>query len=137
MRRSWDFLTAKQGIDPTGISYASAKALIDGSIDSMDVPKACDVTPPGIEGPRGTFLYRTRFGATPGKSSLLQFMACSFYCRVFVDGSEVGDHRAGGYSPFWVTAAPASAATREVLVVVNNEFNRTTAPVHTGGDFYN
>jgi beta-glucuronidase len=125
------------GIDPTSISYKSAGAYINSAGATMDVPKACDVTAPGVEGPRGTFFYRTTFEGTPGVKSLIQFMACSFYCRVFVDGEEVGDHRAGGYSPFWLDTAASAGATREVLVVVNNEFNKTTAPTHTGGDFYN
>jgi beta-glucuronidase len=30
----------------------------------------------------------------------LQFQACSFYCRVWVNGKELGDHRAGGYVAF-------------------------------------
>lgn len=125
------------GVDPTSIGYAAALGYITSAGTTMDVPKACDVTAPGIEGPRGTFFYRTTFEGKPGVGSLLQFMACSFYCRIFVDGEEIGDHRAGGYSPFWLAAPPAAGNSREVLVVVNNDFNSTTAPVHTGGDFYN
>mmetsp|Transcript_97079 Transcript_97079/g.301990 ORF Transcript_97079/g.301990 Transcript_97079/m.301990 type:complete len:531 (-) Transcript_97079:189-1781(-) len=65
-------------------------------------------------------------------------MACSFYCRVFVDGKELGEHRAGGYVP-WVLdvpAPPGGSATRELFVLADNRFNRTTAPLHTGGDFW-
>ncbi|KAA0177338.1 hypothetical protein FNF27_01116 [Cafeteria roenbergensis] len=134
---TWDFVPAIAGVDPTAIPYEAAKELVDKSTSSMGVPGSCDVTAPGVEGPRGTFVYRTTFAGSPGVGSLLQFMACSFYCRVFVDGAELGDHRAGGYAPFWMAAPAASATRREVLVVVNNEFNSTTAPVHTGGDFYN
>lgn len=66
------------------------------------VPSCSDVVAggaPGYLGPRGVAMYRTTFpspaaGAVPMR---LQFQACSFYCRVWVNGKEVGDHRAGGY----------------------------------------
>jgi beta-glucuronidase len=60
----------------------------------------------------------------------------SFYCRVFIDGAELGEHRAGGYQPFDFIIPPSTNQTRLLTVVVNNEFNFTTAPTHTGGDFY-
>jgi beta-glucuronidase len=70
----------------------------------------------------------------------LQFLACSFYCRVFVDGEEIGEHRAGGYSPWWIDVpAPqssSSGAARELFVLADNRFNPTTAPLHTHGDFW-
>ena len=88
-------------------------------------------------------MYRTTFaspsmGAVPMK---LQFQACSFYCRVWVNGHEVGDHRAGGYVAFALDV-PASVlsssagASNELFVIADNRFNHTTAPMHTGGDFW-
>jgi beta-glucuronidase len=55
---------------------------------------------------------------------------------VFVDNVNIGEHRAGGYQPFWLTAPASGESSREILVVVNNKFNGTTAPTATGGDFY-
>lgn len=125
---------------------------LDSGFDSMDanfdprraeltpnmtaVPSTMDVALPGVLGIRGVAMYRTSFHQQ-GRARL-QFMACSFYCRVFVDGREVGDHRAGGYVPWWLDLpAPArAAASRELFVLADNRFNRTTAPLHTGGDFW-
>lgn len=56
--------------------------------------------------------------------------------QVFVDNITIGDHRAGGYQPFWLDVPPSASATRTLLVVVDNRFNATTAPTTTGGDFY-
>ena len=93
---------------------------------------------PGVVGAKGTGFYRTTVDVTAGRSARVLFAACSFYCRVFVDGSDIGDHRAGGYAPFWLDIPVSSSkTTREILVLANNEFNSTRAPVHTGGDFYN
>ena len=60
------------------------------------VPGCMDVVAGGAAGylgPRGVALYRTTFSSTVPVR--LQFQACSFYCRVWVNGKEVGDHRAG------------------------------------------
>lgn len=59
-------------------------------------------------------------------------------CRVFVDEKEVGEHRAGGFVPWYLDLeSPTSEeTTRELFVLVDNRFNRTTAPLHTGGDFW-
>ena len=52
-------------------------------------------------------------------------------------GIDLGAHYGGGYVPFWIDVPMKWAkSTREVLVLVDNRFNQTTAPVHTGGDFY-
>ncbi|CAE7914733.1 ECA4, partial [Symbiodinium sp. KB8] len=101
------------------------------------VPASVDAAPPGVLGRRGVALYRTHF--LQNGHARLQFMGCSFYCRVFVDGQEVGEHRAGGYVPWWLDLpVPGTGnATRELFVMADNRFNRTTAPVHTGGDFWN
>ena len=114
-------------------------ALQEGDLDapnSTTVPSAFDVTPGGVQGPRGTAIYRTTCNISAGLPSLLHFSACSFYCKVWVDGTEVGEHRAGGYAPFELQV-PASASTqRSITVLVDNRFNSTIAPLHTGGDFY-
>ena len=35
-----------------------------------------------------------------------------------------------------VPAAASASAKRELFVLADNRFNRTTAPMHTGGDFW-
>lgn len=98
------------------------------------VPSSFDVTPPGHLAPRGVAMYRTFFDQTgPAR---IQFMGCAFYCRVFLDGQEVGEHRAGGFSSWWLDLPSSEAKTRELFVLADNRFNSTTAPMHSGGDFY-
>ena len=108
------------------------------------VPSCMDVVAGGASGylgPRGVAMYRTSF-ASPGAGApvRLQFQACSFYCRVWVNGVEVGDHRAGGYVAFRLDV-PANilhidGQGNELFVLADNRFNHTTAPMHTGGDFW-
>jgi len=100
------------------------------------VPMAMDVAPPGVPGPRGVAMYRRSFTQRRGPARV-QFNACSFYCRVWVDGLEIGDHRAGGYVGFFLDIPSVEKETsREMFVLADNRFNRTTAPLHTGGDFW-
>ena len=96
----------------------------------------------GYLGPRGVAMYQTTFTPTAGPIRL-QFQSCSFYCRVWVNGKEVGDHRAGGYVPFHldvaadiVAAGNKADGTSTLFVIADNRFNATTAPLHTGGDFW-
>lgn len=73
-------------------------------------------------------MYRTKFNHIgPAR---LQFQACSFYCRVWVNGKEIGDHRAGGYVAF--TLDTDTSGENELFVLADNRFNHTTAPMHTG-----
>ena len=73
----------------------------------------------------------------------IQFQSCSFYCRVWINGNEIGDHRAGGYVAFtldipanYLLSEDNSTIKNELFVLVDNRFNRTTAPMHLGGDFW-
>lgn len=141
---------------------------------------------PGYMGYRGVSFYRTSFetetkevairstpGSMEGRSSggpaaRIQFQACSFYCRVWLNGVEIGNHTAGGYVAWWLDvsdevlqlgskvqksheqlpriegeeeSAQANIVatvvrTQELFVLVDNQFNSTTAPLHTGGDFW-
>lgn len=107
------------------------------------VPACVDNTPPGYLGYRGVTMYRTSFdydlASAPAR---IQFQACSFYCRVWVNGVEIGDHLAGGYVAFALDIPSSAAASggnstkNELFVLVDNRFNATTAPLHTGGDFW-
>eukprot|EP00043_Microstomoeca_roanoka_P005530 m.56349 g.56349 ORF g.56349 m.56349 type:complete len:614 (+) comp13009_c1_seq4:187-2028(+) len=115
------------------INFNIANAFFNAT---FQVPGAFDVRQPGVLGPRGTAFYRTNFTLSANTPGLLYFAACSFYCQVFVDGKSLGDHRAGGYQPFWIQVPASTAPQRELIVLVDNRFNGTTAPTHTGGDFY-
>lgn len=104
--------------------------------NKTSVPMSMDVTPPGFPGPRGVAMYRRHFTQKRGPARL-QFNGCSFYCRVWVDGKEIGEHRAGGYVGFNLEVPSVeSERTRELFVLADNRWNSTTAPMHTGGDFW-
>lgn len=104
--------------------------------NSTSVPMTIDAVNPGYMGPRGAAFYRRNFTQHKGPARL-QFGACGFYCRVWVDGQEIGDHRAGGYVGFHLDVpAVAQDTERELVVLADNRFNSTTAPLHTGGDFW-
>ena len=56
-------------------------------------------------------------------------------CRIFVDGVEIGDHRAGGYVPFFLDVSAfmvnskagsdkGGLVKRELFVVADNEIQR-------------
>ena len=118
----------------------------DGALtpNTTAVPSCFDAVPNGLAGPRGVGMYRTTFNQLRNMSARLHFGACSFYCRVFVDGKFVADHRAGGYVAFTVDVPAISPSSngshaevsRELGVLADNRFNETTAPLHTGGDFW-
>jgi hypothetical protein len=145
---------------------------------------------PGYKGYRGVSFFRTQFETTTttttriadydkelqliprrggeigGTGARIQFQACSFYCRVWLNGIEIGDHTAGGYVSWWLdvpfnalkqgqqqqhqqqhqrqrqnkqTTTSTTSTTNtvhELFVLVDNRFNHTTAPLHTGGDFW-
>ena len=55
---------------------------------------------------------------------------------VLVDGTLVGEHRNGGYSPFWLAFPASDEPERTLVVVVDNRFKSFTAPTHLGwGDW--
>jgi len=111
--------------------------------ETIAVPSTVDVVAggaPGYLGRRGVAFYRTNFSSpSGGLPARLQFQSCSFYCRVWVNGKEIGDHRAGGYVAFSLdvpASVLSSSAANELFVLADNRFNHTTAPMHTGGDFW-
>lgn len=113
------------------------------------VPSTVDNTLPGHLGYRGVSFFRTTFQHSSHLPARIMFQACSFYCRVWLNGYELGENRAGGYVAWWLdvpTEALTSSScnanggkccdTHELTVLVDNRFNDTTAPLHTGGDFW-
>mmetsp|Transcript_17243 Transcript_17243/g.51472 ORF Transcript_17243/g.51472 Transcript_17243/m.51472 type:complete len:663 (-) Transcript_17243:22-2010(-) len=119
-------------IDPKDVATPN-KTAVPGCMDVVHGGAA------GYLGPRGVGFFRTTFEVAEGMAARLQFQSCSFYCRVFVNGVDVGDHRNGGYVAFWLDVpsdALHAAGPNELFVVADNRFNSTTAPMHTGGDFW-
>ena len=101
------------------------------------VPGSFDVAPPGVMGPVGTAFFRSTHSCTAGAPALLKFYAVNQYARVFVDSVELGNHTAGGYTPFEMVAPPCGAGgSRELALVTNNARDATMSPTYTGGDFY-
>ena len=150
------------------------------------IPSTLDNIPPGYMGYRGVTFFRTYFKTTVTRkddndsinhttihnnnnnnnhrtAARILFQACSFYCRIWMNGIEIGDHKAGGYVAFWldipqsvlllnkgmrkiphvnqsatttITDIPQYQQQHELFVLVDNRFNITTAPMHTGGDFW-
>ena len=126
-----DFDSMDPTFDPSNISTPNLTS----------IPSCVDNTPPGYLGYRGVTFFRRWFqhNITTTRGARLQFQACSFYCRVWVNGKEVGDHRAGGYVAFVLDIPPQKmkdTSQNEIFVLVDNRFNTTTAPLHTGGDFW-
>ena len=88
----WAFglLDRPSAFDSMSPSFSPADA---PTPNTTSVPSCFDEAGMGQLGVRGVGFYRTTFEhAGPAR---LQFQACSFYCRVFVDGEEIGEHTAG------------------------------------------
>jgi beta-glucuronidase len=103
----------------------------------MPVPSCVDRSPPGFMIPRGVYFFRRNFHFDLAPAGArLQFQGCSFYCRVWVNGKEIGDHLAGGYVAFTLDIPPQPSVDNDIFVLVDDRFNKTTAPMHTGGDFF-
>eukprot|EP00522_Entomoneis_paludosa_P016481 CAMPEP_0172449260 /NCGR_PEP_ID=MMETSP1065-20121228/8005_1 /TAXON_ID=265537 /ORGANISM="Amphiprora paludosa, Strain CCMP125" /LENGTH=719 /DNA_ID=CAMNT_0013200893 /DNA_START=167 /DNA_END=2326 /DNA_ORIENTATION=- len=108
--------------------------------DYTSIPSTVDQSPPGTLGYRGVSYFRRTVVTIPGHQpgARLQFQSCGFYCRVWINGHEIGEHRSG-WTAFFLDIPPEilhTNGTQEVFVLADNRFNQTTAPVHTGGDFW-
>jgi beta-glucuronidase len=134
--------TSKLGsIENPPLSFDSLQPKLDPSAistpDLTNVPSCVDNTPPWHFGYRGVSFFRRKFRFNLTETGArIQFQACSFYCRVWVNGIEIGDHRAGGYVAFSLDIPSQNSIDNEIFVLVDNRFNKTTAPLHTGGDFW-
>ena len=139
---SYGFIDWTKGFDSMSPSVNPSDAAL--TPNKTAVPSCSDVVAGGASGylgPRGVAMYKTSFKspAAKGAAVRLQFQSCSFYCRVWVNGEEVGDHRAGGYVAFSLDVEQKLLKTtgeNELFVIADNRFNATTAPMHTGGDFW-
>ena len=132
----WEFGFATSGaIDPATIQPDDPAAATSGNVS---VPSVFDLAPPGVPGRRGTAFYRSTVHVTPGRTAVVRFGGCAFFCRVAEPASraDLAQHNSGGYTPFAVTLPPSENASRTLWVLANNEFNRSLSPLYTGGDFY-
>jgi hypothetical protein len=129
---TWAYSPPAPGIDAASVPYANISTPATAA-----VPGCTDIAPPGVVPQRGVAYFRSCHACTPGSPALAAFGAVNMYARVFVDGVEVGNHTAGGYTPFQLLLPPCAAAgTREVAVVNSNEQSPVLAPTFTGGDFF-
>ena len=104
----WAFgvLDRPSAFDSMSRSFSPADA---PTPNKTSVPSCFDAAGMGQLGVRGVGFYRTTF--EHAGAARLQFQACSFYCRVFVDGKEIGEH-AAGRTP---TPPPPTARTESHL----------------------
>jgi beta-glucuronidase len=131
----WRFGFQQYISDVMALSFADLDASMLTPANAT-VPSSFDVGPPGAVGRRGTAFYRRRIRTRRNAFYQLQFMGCSFYCRVWVDGVLIGEHHEGGYQPFWLAVPMSPLTRRDLLVLADNRFNSSTAPLHTRGDYY-
>jgi hypothetical protein len=105
---------------------------------SQAVPSAWDARfGTGLEYSRGAGFYKTTVSIPPGRPAALHFQACSIYCRVFVDGKEIANSTAGGFTPFWADVPPGTVAERTVVVMASNVFDPVLTPTQAAYyDFY-
>ena len=82
-------------------------------------------------------MYRAKVAIPAGQPAALHFEACSIYCRIFVDGAEIANSTAGGFTPFWVSVPAAKTGTRTLTVVACNVFGPVLTPTQAAYcDFY-
>ena len=111
----------------------------DLSFDTTaQVPSAFDAKwGTGLQYSRGAGVYRAQVAIPVGQPAALHFEACSIYCRIFVDGTEVANNTAGGFTPFWVSIAAAKTSSRTLTVVASNVFDPVLTPTQAAYyDFY-
>jgi beta-glucuronidase len=95
--------------------------------ERMPVPGCFDASP-AFAGRRGTAAYRTTVRVTPGTPGLLSFGGLGMWSRIYVDGRALGEPGLP-YSQIEIGVAPADFATREIIVVSDNRFDRERMPL--------
>ena len=91
----------------------------------------------GLEYSRGAGFYKAQLTIPAGKPAALHFQACSIYCRIFVDGKEIANSTAGGFTPFWADVPAAATAERTLVVMASNVFDAVLTPTQAAYyDFY-
>ena len=131
---TWAYGPTASGINASTVPYSAIS-----TPSTTVVPGCTDIGPPGVSNvpARGVAFFRSTHACTPGVPALAKFGAVNMYARIFVDGIDVGNHTAGGYTPFEVLLPPCAAAGRREIAVVNsNEQLSELSPTFTGGDFF-
>lgn len=111
--------------------------LIDIAIfnEKMVVPSAIDASP-AYAGCRGTFAYKTEITVTPETSGRIRFNGLGMWCRVYVDGQELHECTLP-YSGFWVDVPASTNEKREIIVIIDNRFDKIRVPLQSQYfDFY-
>jgi beta-glucuronidase len=118
----WDFVflgdTDPASIDVGALQYP----------DRMAVPGCFDATP-RYAGKRGLVAYRTRVHLADDTPHRLSFGSVHHWCRVFVGGRALRDHR-GGFTPFAVDITGHGAGETEIVVLVDNRMDEVRSPLH-------
>lgn len=118
---AWDFTflgaTDPRAVNIPGIAYD----------DTMLVPMAFDATPQ-YTAQRGTAVYRKRLVIPANTRSRLRFGAVALWCAVYIDGKKACEH-ADGYEEFWVDLPASAQEQREIVLVVDNQFDSERTPV--------
>eukprot|EP00117_Sycon_ciliatum_P029762 scpid38042/ scgid23617/ Beta-glucuronidase; Beta-D-glucuronoside glucuronosohydrolase len=126
----WDFNFTTNVADPKHVDLN--KVIYN---DKMAVPGSFDASPQ-YAGVRGTAFYRRTVFVSGGNGWRLKFEACSLWCAVYVDGKMIAEH-SNGYSPFWVGSTPRESGNHEIVVVVDNRFDKDRTILQSEGyDFY-
>lgn len=118
----WQFAWLGDNVDLAGLDIAA----IDFA-ERMPVPGCFDASP-AYAGKRGTAAYRTTLRVTPGTAGLLVFGALGMWSRIYVDGRVLAEPGLP-YSQIEIALPPADFATREIIVVSDNRFDRARLPL--------
>jgi beta-glucuronidase len=96
--------------------------------DRMVVPGCFDATPryAGLRGLSGYRRWITIHDDTPHR---LIFKGVNHWCRVFLDGLEIGDY-AGGYTNFHFDLQVLKPGIHELIVLVDNRIDYERCPLH-------
>lgn len=96
--------------------------------DRMLVPACFDATPP-YAGKRGLVAYRTQITLKETPHHRLVFESAHHWARVFVDGSQIGEH-IGGFTQFALDLPQMTSGTHELVVLVDNRIDYARTPLH-------
>jgi beta-glucuronidase len=122
----WDFSflgdVGPDDVDVAQVTYA----------DAMAVPGCWDATP-AYAGRRGLTAYRRVAYVADGTPHELVFESVQHWCRVFVDGGQVGEH-AGGFTRFRLPVPAGPARPITIVALVDNRDNAARSPLHR--DYY-
>lgn len=118
----WNFAWLGENVDLDSLDLATIACT-----ERLAVPGCFDATP-AYAGKRGTAAYRTTVEVAPGTPGLLVFGALGMWARVYVDGQLLAESRQP-YSQLEIPVPAAACATRDILVLSDNRFDRQRLPL--------